>query len=400
MAQMKNFGDILREARISAGYDLTSVAQRLHLRIDILEAIENSDVAHMPPRSFSRNMINAYAKLLGINSSELVSMYLKSLYSNNLVTAQNKRQSTRDDGVSDAHARRRTSSTSGYVPRPDTRERVVSANGRRTYSLLDEKRAFAEQRNEDLDYQEQHRASSRNTRSTHMARGHVLPATHKTNVVGGGSRYRNPYRMSHASYKSSTGSGSSGLWKRILLIILALALIGGLAFAGIKFFGKKKTDNDAGKSGAAITGVADPAENGLDTGDIQNSATPIAPTVAVFSYEVKSGDSAYIEIKVDGSYVLADEVEGPAYGSYDVTGVLEFVTTNPDYVTLRLDGNLVEATAEDGSYIYRYTVDFAKILEEWKAENLKPKEEQPEEAKVTTEPSNEATKNNIKVTTQ
>lgn len=38
-----SFGSVLKEARISKGYELNAVSRRLRIRPDILEAIENSD---------------------------------------------------------------------------------------------------------------------------------------------------------------------------------------------------------------------------------------------------------------------------------------------------------------------------------------------------------------------
>ena len=45
-----SFGSVLKEARISKGYELNMVSRRLRIRPDILEAIEDSDFERMPPR--------------------------------------------------------------------------------------------------------------------------------------------------------------------------------------------------------------------------------------------------------------------------------------------------------------------------------------------------------------
>ena len=75
-----NFGDILREARERSGEDLMSVARKLRIRPDILECIEAGDLSNMPPRGYSRNMINAYARYLGLNATKLVDQYLSQQY--------------------------------------------------------------------------------------------------------------------------------------------------------------------------------------------------------------------------------------------------------------------------------------------------------------------------------
>ena len=75
-----SFGSVLKEARIRKGYELTTVARRLRIRPDILQAIENSDFASMPSSGYTRNMISAYARLLDIDSNEVTRMYLDEVY--------------------------------------------------------------------------------------------------------------------------------------------------------------------------------------------------------------------------------------------------------------------------------------------------------------------------------
>ena len=74
------FGTILREARERKGYDLATAARRLRIRPDILRAIEEDDFSRMPPRGYARNMVNAYARLVGLNPTEMTRMYLDEAY--------------------------------------------------------------------------------------------------------------------------------------------------------------------------------------------------------------------------------------------------------------------------------------------------------------------------------
>ncbi len=83
-----NFGDVLRHAREQSGEDLVSVARRIRIRPDILERIEASDIESMPPRGYSRNMINAYARYLGLNTTEIVKMYQNAHYRNQVEHAR------------------------------------------------------------------------------------------------------------------------------------------------------------------------------------------------------------------------------------------------------------------------------------------------------------------------
>ncbi len=98
-----NFGDILRDARQRTGEDLVSVARKLRIRPDILERIEASDLAGMPPRGYSRNMINAYARYLGLNPTDVVKNYLDSQYR---AQVENARKNIRPTGFDMSGAKR------------------------------------------------------------------------------------------------------------------------------------------------------------------------------------------------------------------------------------------------------------------------------------------------------
>ena len=103
MAQMR-FNEVLREARERKGYDLATVARRLRIRPDILRAIEAGDFAAMPPRGYTRNMVNAYARLLGLNPTEIVNMYLDEAYA---VQVQRARDNAPRSGFDMSEADRR-----------------------------------------------------------------------------------------------------------------------------------------------------------------------------------------------------------------------------------------------------------------------------------------------------
>ena len=105
-----NFGDVLRQAREQSGEDLVSVARRIRIRPDILERIEASDIESMPPRGYSRNMINAYARYLGLNTTEIVKMYQNAQYRNQVEHAREnikplgfEMPSTRRESVRERH---------------------------------------------------------------------------------------------------------------------------------------------------------------------------------------------------------------------------------------------------------------------------------------------------------
>ena len=90
--EQRKFGDILRQAREQSGEDVATVARRIRIRPDILVAIEASNLAEMPPRGYSRNMINAYARYLGLNATDIVGMYLDAQYQYQLQSARENLQ--------------------------------------------------------------------------------------------------------------------------------------------------------------------------------------------------------------------------------------------------------------------------------------------------------------------
>ncbi len=74
------FGDELREKRRSLGLSIQQVANTIKIRPQIVEYFEMGDFASMPPRGYAQGMISSYARYLGLNSREIVNLYLDELY--------------------------------------------------------------------------------------------------------------------------------------------------------------------------------------------------------------------------------------------------------------------------------------------------------------------------------
>lgn len=66
---------------------------------------------------------------------------------------------------------------------------------------------------------------------------------------------------------------------------------------------------------------------------------------------------------------MATVLSGPKRGTYDVTDTLTFVTSRPNVVTLKVDGEPVELEDKKGNGIYVYDVNFNDILAAWKEAN-------------------------------
>lgn len=70
-------GLILAEHRVEMNYTTEYVAERLHLRVCIIEMLEDDDYGSMPEPVFIKGYIRAYARLLGIASEPLLASFNK-----------------------------------------------------------------------------------------------------------------------------------------------------------------------------------------------------------------------------------------------------------------------------------------------------------------------------------
>ena len=337
------FGTILRDARERKGYDLAAAARRLRIRPDILRAIEEGDFASMPPRGYTRNMVNAYARLVGLNPTELTRMYLDEAYAYQVGRARNQAQPAAGFDMGGSSRMKASRQRDHGADREREREPRQNAFGR---TLYDDRR----------DYGARAGSSSRlySEDRTHPSRHGALPGTQYTNFYAG------PKATGVQSKLPFIAAGAGVL---VLLVIVLL-----LVFS----CGNKEAESDV--PNVPITGLTDTTQqgSGSEGGDPEPAPAPVAtpPTKATFSYKVADGKTAYIEVyEGDGGATVAEDVSGPAERSFDVAGTLRFVTTNPEAVTISVDGAEVEPTDERGSGVYSYTVDFAAILEQWNEEH-------------------------------
>lgn len=335
-----SFGTVLQDARMRKGYDLATAARRLRIRPDILQAIEASDFSRMPPRGYARNMVNAYARYLGLNPTEVTRMYLDEAYAYQVGRA---RSDTRQSGfdMSGAAGSRRGSRRDAGDDHGET-----SALGRKLYvddPHRDRRRTEASQAERHPDMQ------------THRSNRSALPNTQYTNFYSGP--------------KASPLSNS-----KLPFIIAGAVILVLLIVVLVLFLGRGGTpEEDAPK--LPVSGLTDPegstgSSEGTDSGDAPEPApAKTAPTQTVFKYEIGSGASPYIEIIQDDVTIVADDISGPAAKEYDVTGKLRFKTTNPSDVKVYQDGEELELTSPYNDGVYEVTVDYAAFKQKWDEEN-------------------------------
>ena len=332
MARQTSFGEALAHARERKGLDLSTAARKLRIRPDILRAIEEGDFARMPPRGYTSNMVGAYARLVGLNPTEVTRAYREEVYQfeTGRRPASNRRERPRDAG--------RT------VALPSSRDRESSRGS----------------------YRDDYTASPRSGRpglggaSTRGGRPTSQPQY--TNLVQG---------------RQAPGIAAN-IGSYLPLIIVGAVIVGLLVLVIVLAFGNRAAP-ESDLPTVPISGMQNPA--GTDTGASGEGAgdattptqQPVAPTSAKFSYNVPEGSSVYIDVVQDGKTVEAGDATGPKTADFDVTGTLKFVLSGDDddiaAVKLTLDGEEVKAEDQNGRGVYTYTVNFEDVLNDWKRAN-------------------------------
>ena len=326
-----SFGSILREARESKRLDLTMVARRLRIRPDILEAIEDADFTRMPPRGYTRNMVNAYAHFLGLNATEITRMYLDEVYA---YQVGNARQTSRSHGF-DMGSRRGT--VQGELRNNGSGRRRFS-DGYRTEETSRMQRMSREQ--------------GRSRRSSRSA----VEDIQYTNFYSGP-------RSPQVKPASKLPFIIAGVVILVLVIIVCVLL-----------FGPKQPSTPTEQPVMPVTGIDEQGSSSASTesssSSQQQAAQETAPTSTVVEYTVADGAEVYLEVYVDGATEVADDVTGPQTERFDVTGTIEFnIVASEGEVTITQDGKEVPLTDDDGNGVMTVTIDFADVLAQWNADH-------------------------------
>ena len=340
-----SFGTVLQDARMRKGYDLATAARRLRIRPDILQAIEAADFSRMPPRGYARNMVNAYARYLGLNPTEVTRMYLDEAYAYQVGRARSDARQTGFDMSGASGARR--GGRRDYDEQSGT-----SALGRKLY--VDD--PHGDRRRIEGDRVDRHGEDR-----THRSSRSALPNAQYTNFYSG------PKASPIANSKLPFIIAGAVI---LILLIIVLVLV----------FGQGGSNNEDTPK-MPVSGLTDPegsgtTDEGGDSGDTQ-TPTPakVAPAKTVFKYEVGNGSVVYLEVyEIDdeGNKTLVDggvDITGPASKEFDVTKKLEFATVNPDAVKVYQDGEEISLPEQNSYGVSSITIDFASALQKWQEEN-------------------------------
>jgi flagellar biosynthesis protein FlhG len=72
-------GELLRQAREARGIDLREIAEHTKIGMTYLDAIENETFGKLPAEVYVRGFLTEYAKMVGLDSSQVVDSYLRRL---------------------------------------------------------------------------------------------------------------------------------------------------------------------------------------------------------------------------------------------------------------------------------------------------------------------------------
>ena len=347
-----SFGNVLKEARLARGLDLTAVSRELRIRQDIIVAIENSDFARMPSRGYARNMIIAYARLVGLNPQDVSRMYLDQEYAYQVEQAH---RSVGDTIQMHNEPYRRGSENSGNgqtgrIPRSEYRSKNSNSSSRNglgyssqaNRNLYDGSSNGFGRRMYSQNADEPPYAPRNNAHVAHRARRSAMADGRYTNL------YTAPKNIPNPNRKRNIIIGV------IIAVVLVIILIVALFL----------THRSEPQTNIPVTGVDVTAQQ--QTEDTTQTQEPVEtpPTEFTLRYEVADGSETYIEVYVDDNIEESSTVTGPAQQTYTSSSKIRFVATETDGVTLYINDEAVELTTND-SGIVNTTYTFEDILNQW-----------------------------------
>lgn len=340
MAPQLTFGAILQEAREHKGMDVSAAARSLRIRPDILRAIEAEDFSRMPPRGYTKNMVNAYARLVGLNPTEVTRMFMDAAYAFQVGKARND---VSPDMGGSRRPRYGSTRQSHRAQQAVQEERPLRQNalGR---ALYDDRRNYTRG-----DYDApapSTRARRRGSDRTHPSRHTAMPGSQYTNFYAG-------------------PQGNGTMQSRLPFVIAGAVILVLLIVILVLVFGPKESQSQGDVPTVPITGLDDTTQSGDGTDQAEQQQQAVtAPTSVQVEYRVSSAQDAYVEIAVDGGEAQPTYLSAGTVETVDVTGTWSLSTWTTDLVQITVDGEVVEFT-QDGTNIPTCTVDFNAYLDQW-----------------------------------
>lgn len=392
---MARFGDMLYQRRREMGLTILQIANTIKIRPQIIEFFENGDFSSMPPRGYAQGMISSYARYLGLNPREVVEAYFDDLRAYEQATDNHGGRfqdaaglvSTRSASATGRFMMVDSAPRSRYAQRPPQAgyvsehesghepQRARNPYARRSPSSQMTQRIPVFDGQDDVTAPRAPRSSAGYERRSGV-RGSAAPRNRGYASQGAydGRRMSGPSSERRASGRGvppRRGRGSSGrpspsgpsFDNRLLLgliaaILVAIALMAVLLVRGCA---PAETDDKAGSSAVTAETVAQTPEENEDTdstdandtdedGDSSDDAdpatdpeaqTPEEPQQLVVKISVAEGDSSWLEVRVDGSIVLGDEVVGPFEQEFIPQSNIRITANTPGSVKVTENGEEV-----------------------------------------------------------
>ena len=74
-SQFDTPGSLLSQARNAKGFTAADIAQKLRLKVGIIEALERDEVLSTISLTFTKGYVRSYAKLLGLNENHIIQLF-------------------------------------------------------------------------------------------------------------------------------------------------------------------------------------------------------------------------------------------------------------------------------------------------------------------------------------
>lgn len=399
MYDERPYGDILRDERERSGYDLNSMSRRLHIRPDILMAIEQSDFDRMPAMGYSKNMVRAYARALHLDERAITDMFLDQAH------------------MHDIGGNRRSGSSGGYTERP-SRNRGYSRDlpPRSSYSRGDRDRGdrYSGSRSLNLDAE----PASRSRRRSSYSRDDSRDRSYGRDDYGDTSRSR-PIERERSRERRGSGFSAGAFLQSIanrggrqetkvgrsfdtigsnppyarnnvggaantlagmnlpLLLLIVAALIVLIIVVVVVTNGSTQATQDL--PDIPISGLTDTSGSSSDSSSASNNDDVVSPADVQLPdsvdvvLEVADDQESWVEVYENGSSSpkLAKVLKGPdtkIYELNDKTKSIKIRTANPSALTVTVDDKAEEFTNEgNGNYSFSYS--FSEYIQQWKKDN-------------------------------
>lgn len=330
----QTFGERLRVARENSGYDIETIARILHIRTDILYAIESSDFQKMPPSGYCRNMVRSYARQVGLNQNEICEQYLSEL-------STWERGNIPQEEYSAPSNQRRSTSRRSFLDIMDSGSTAPATPTRQVQSR---------QPNYDniiasMNAPKQQRASATDRRQSFYQRYNTEPAQpHNTRQSQGFS----------VGAKPQVSLPPIDL-KMVLLAVLGLIILIALVVVIVLALNKPQETQEQTLT-MPISGLTDTQNQDTSAQEAQKR------NFATIKVKVASGEASWCLITIDGAEDTNDVLTSTK--TFKVTGTFKLQTANPSPLTITVDDEEQSLALSEESGYYEFNYEYTAPEEE------------------------------------